>query len=94
MMFWVIRQVLLILVGCFFFAFGVSVLIESYGLKDPFSFVLTFFASNLMILISAAILLGLILRLVSFYRQRRVEVVGPENTNDVSVKVSDNDEAD
>jgi membrane protein implicated in regulation of membrane protease activity len=79
MMFWVIKQILLILAGCFFLVFGVSVLIESYGLKDPFSFVLTFFASNLMILISAAILLGLVLRLVSFHRQWQ-----GEKTNNVS----------
>ena len=71
MMFWVIKQVLLILAGCFFLAFGVSVLIQSYHLQDPFSFVLTFFASNLMILISAAILLGLVLRLASLHRRRQ-----------------------
>ncbi|MDX9818884.1 MAG: hypothetical protein RBT16_08225 [Desulfococcus multivorans] len=70
-MLWVIKQVLLILAGCFFLAFGVSILIQSYSLKDPFSFVLTFFGSNLMILISAAILLGLIWRLVSVYRELR-----------------------
>lgn len=79
MMFWVIKQVLLILAGCFFLAFGVSVLIQSYGLTDPFSFVLTFFASNLMILISAAILLGLVLRLVSFYRWRGAK---PDSTHE------------
>ena len=70
-MLWMIKQVLLILAGCFFLAFGVSVLIQSYSLEDPFSFVLTFFASNLMILISAVVLLGLIWRLLSVCRQRR-----------------------
>ena len=71
MAFWVIKQILLILAGCFFLAFGVSVLIEAYGLDDPFSFVLTFFASNLMILISIAVVFGLVLRLVSVCRRRR-----------------------
>ncbi len=72
-LFWITGQIVLILTGCFFLAFGVSVLIQSYRLNDPFSFVLTFFASNLMILISAAILLGLIWRLVLFFRPRQDE---------------------
>ncbi len=71
MIIWVFKQVLLILTGCFFLVFGISVLIQAYSLKDPFSFVLTFFASNLMILISAAILIGLVLRLVAVHRHRR-----------------------
>ena len=46
----------------FFLLFGIYLLILSYHLTDPFSFVLTFFASNLVILISAVLLLGLILK--------------------------------
>ena len=48
----------------FFLVFGIILLISSYRLNDPFSFVLTFFASNLIILISAVILLGLVYRSV------------------------------
>lgn len=66
----VLRLVLFILAGCFFLAFGVSVLIGSYRLTDPFSFVLAFFASNLIILISAAIVVGMVLRLASLRRGR------------------------
>lgn len=68
-----IRLVLFILAGCFFLAFGVSVLIASYRLTDPFSFILAFFASNLIILISAAIVVGMVLRLVSLCRGRDAE---------------------
>ncbi|MGD9320198.1 MAG: hypothetical protein PVH99_09550 [Desulfobacteraceae bacterium] len=64
-MFWWIRQVILTLVGCFFLAFGIQLLISAYQLKNPFWFVMTFFASNLIILISAAVLLGFIVRMVS-----------------------------
>ncbi len=66
--FWWIRQVLLVLVGCFFLAFGVHVLIMAYQLKDPFNFIMTFFASNLIILISATLLLGFIIRMVKAYK--------------------------
>jgi len=64
-MFWWVRQVTLTLVGCFFLAFGIQLLISAYRLKDPFWFVMTFFASNLIILISAALLVGFIVRMVS-----------------------------
>jgi hypothetical protein len=66
--FWWIRQVLLVLAGCFFFAFGIHVLIMAYQLKDPFNFIMTFFASNLIILISATLVLGFIIRMVKAYK--------------------------
>ncbi|MFP4349224.1 MAG: hypothetical protein ACOC3W_07460 [Thermodesulfobacteriota bacterium] len=65
---WWIRQILLTLVGCFFLLFGVQILIGAYGLNDPFSFILTFFASNLIILISAVLIIGFIYRMVRFRR--------------------------
>jgi putative effector of murein hydrolase LrgA (UPF0299 family) len=64
-MFWWIRQVILTLVGFFFLAFGIQLLISAYQLKDPFWFIMTFFASNLIILISGALLVGFIIRMVS-----------------------------
>jgi len=68
---WWIRQVILVLVSCFFIFFGIHVLIASYQLKDPFSFVMTFFASNLIILISATLLVGFIIRMVKSYRSSK-----------------------
>jgi hypothetical protein len=58
-----IRQIALILVGCFFLAFGIHLLISAYRLENPFWFIMTFFASNLIILISAALLVGFVIRL-------------------------------
>jgi len=66
--FWWFRQVLLILAGCFFLTFGIHVLIAAYYLKDPYSFIMAFFASNLIILISATLILGFILRMIKVYR--------------------------
>jgi hypothetical protein len=45
----------------------------AYQILDPFSFVMTFFASNLIILISAALLLGFILRIVESVKKERQE---------------------
>ena len=66
--FWWLRQVILVLAGCFFLTFGIHVLIAAYQLKDPYSFIMAFFASNLIILISATLILGFILRMIKVYR--------------------------
>ena len=42
----------------FFIFFGINLLIASYRLTSPHYFVLTFFASNFIILFSGAILVG------------------------------------
>lgn len=54
----------LLLIGLLFTLLGIQVLIGAYQLTDPFSFVLTFFAANFIILISAALSLGFALRLL------------------------------
>ena len=58
-----IKMTALILISLFFLAAGVDLLISAYRLNDPFTFIMVFFASNLMILISAALCLGFVLRL-------------------------------
>ena len=50
------------IVELFFLLFGVYLLVLAYHLTDPLSFIMTFFASNLVILISAVLLLGLVLK--------------------------------
>jgi len=52
-----------LIISIFFLIVGVDLLISAYRLDDPFTFVLTFFAANLMILISAALGLGFAIRL-------------------------------
>ena len=66
--FWWYRQVLLILAGAFFLTFGIHILIAAYQLEDPYSFIMAFFASNFIILISATLILGFILRMIKVYR--------------------------
>ena len=69
--FWWTRQVVLILVGAFFLYYGIEMLIYSYELKEPHTFLMTFFASNLIILISIALIIGFAYRIISVYRQLR-----------------------
>ena len=65
---WWIRQIILTIIGCFFLFFGIIILISAYELKDPFSFIMTFFASNLIILISGTLLAGFIYRMKRSYK--------------------------
>jgi hypothetical protein len=67
-----VKQICLLIAGSFFLLFGVHVLIAAYQLTDPFSFVMTFFASNLIILISAVLTLGFAIRL--FRSERKEEI--------------------
>jgi hypothetical protein len=55
----------------FFMVFGIQLCIAAYRLDNPYFFILTFFSSNLIILISGAVLIGLVLRLISVYRLMR-----------------------
>ena len=69
--FWWAWQVVLILVGAFFLYYGIELLISSYRLKEPYTFLMTFFASNFIILISAALIFGFAYRIISVYRHIR-----------------------
>ena len=69
--FWWIRQVVLILLGSFFLYYGIELLISSYSLNDPFTFIMTFFASNFIILISATLIFGFAYRMITVYRQSK-----------------------
>lgn len=75
---WWIRQGLLLMVSCFFLIFGIQLLTASYRFNDPFSFIMTFFASNFIILISATLLIGFICRMTKAYRERNKETGDPD----------------
>jgi len=68
-LFWWIRQIVLISVSAFFLYFGIRLLISAYELNDPFAFLMTFFASNFMILISGTLIVGFVYRMITAYRQ-------------------------
>ena len=68
---WWIRQVVLILIGAFFLYYGIQLLISSYDLNDPFIFIMIFFASNFIILISGTLIFGFIYRMVMAFRQSK-----------------------
>ena len=69
--YWWIRQIILTLIAGFYLVLGIQLLVSAYRLNDPPTFILTFYASNFMILISATLLVGFSYRMVVTYRRSK-----------------------
>jgi hypothetical protein len=67
-LFWWLRQIVLISISAFFLYFGIRLLISAYEFNDPFTFLMTFFASNFIILISGTLIIGFVYRMITVYR--------------------------
>ena len=67
--FWWIRQFVLTAVSAFFLYFGIRLLISAYKLDDPFTFFMTFFAANFIILISATLIICFAYRMITASRK-------------------------
>jgi len=68
---WCVTQIILAILAIFFILFGINLLYMAYQLNEPFSFIMTFFASNLIILISAALLLSFICKIVRYMKKTK-----------------------
>ncbi len=66
---WLGIQIILLGISVFFMVFGVDLLTASYRLKDPFSFIMTFFAASLIILISIALAAGFVIKIIRVYKR-------------------------
>jgi hypothetical protein len=65
---WWIWQIILVILCGFFLVFGIQILIKSYQLNNPAYFMMIFFASNLIILISVVLMAGFLYRMYGVYR--------------------------
>lgn len=65
---WWLWQTVLVLACGFFLVLGIQMLIKAYDLNNPFDFMLIFFSSNLIILISGVLGAGLCWRMLGVYR--------------------------
>lgn len=79
---WWFWQVVLIIFAVFFMILGIQVLIFAYRLNDPFDFILSFFASNLMILISLVLAAGFVYRMFGVYRLISKKRRHPDNSQE------------
>lgn len=71
---WWLVQVVLTVLSAFFAFIGFQVCVASYKLKDPFSFIMTFFASNLIILISVTLFATFIWKMITVYKKLKENV--------------------
>ena len=79
--FWWLKQLLLTLLALFFLFFGISLLVSAYRLNNPFSFVMTFFGASLMTLISATMVLGFVVKMMT---RRKTSASGEPDPEDSS----------
>jgi len=76
--FWWGKVILIGIISLFFLLFGIDTLVSSYQSTSPHIFVMSFFASNLMILISAV---GIMYPAVRIYRRYKISA-REDNEND------------
>jgi len=65
-----LNSLVLSLAACLFLAFGLYLMISAYYQTHPTVFLALFFSASLIILLSAALLLGLIWRYFSLKKER------------------------
>jgi len=68
---WWVTQIILAFLAIFFIIFGIDMLYTAYQLSEPFSFIMTFFASNLVILISATLLFSFVYKIVRYIKKTK-----------------------
>jgi len=68
---WWVTQIILLFLAIFFIIFGIDLLYTAYQLSEPFSFIMTFFASNFIILISATLLFSFVYNIVRYIRKTK-----------------------
>lgn len=71
--FWWIKICFFSLFSVFFLGFGIFILVSAYNLENPFWFIMTFFSSNLIILISAVFLIAIFFRILKRYKAESVD---------------------
>lgn len=73
---WWLFQILVTGLCVFFLVFGIDLLRGAYGLKDPFSFIMTFFAASFIILFSLAMGAVCVIKMVRVFRALNKEGAG------------------
>ena len=75
MILWWIKKIVVCLLSGFFMLFGIQVLISAYSQDDFGVFIILFFSSNFMILISAAIFFSYIYLMIRHCRGKDAQDV-------------------
>ncbi|PKN05724.1 MAG: hypothetical protein CVU74_00225 [Deltaproteobacteria bacterium HGW-Deltaproteobacteria-9] len=68
---WWFKQAVIAILSIFFLILGVETLVASFGLANPLTFIMAFFSSNLIILISLVGILYLVLQVCTLLKQKQ-----------------------
>lgn len=68
---WWIFQVLMMLASILFLIFGVDLMRAAYTLENPYNFIMTFFSASFIILISLALAISFIIKMIRVIKQIR-----------------------
>lgn len=77
-MYWWGKQLSIGILSVFFLMFGIDLLISTYRLNNPHQFIICFFASNLIIMISAV---GVLYPAMRIFARLRTKNVDEDNDN-------------
>ncbi len=75
---WLIKMIAILSMATFFLIMGISMLISAYLLDNPLEFIMAFFSSCLMVLIS---LVGLIYASIRIYQRWVIYFKSPTNVS-------------
>ncbi|MCP3901717.1 MAG: hypothetical protein GY707_18565 [Desulfobacteraceae bacterium] len=70
---WWAFQILMMIISIFFTVFGIDLLIGAYSINNPFTFIMIFFSSSLIILISLTLFISFIIKIVRMYKYLKEE---------------------
>ncbi|MCP3940540.1 MAG: hypothetical protein GY710_03545 [Desulfobacteraceae bacterium] len=68
---WWIFQIFMMIISIFFLVFGIDLMTAAYTFKNPFDFIMTFFAASFIILISLALAISFVIKIIRVFRQLR-----------------------
>ena len=71
--FWWGKNILIALFAFFFLVFGIETLIGSFHLKNPLEFIMYFFSSSFMVLVSLVGILYPTFQVHTFFKTRKIE---------------------
>jgi hypothetical protein len=70
---WWGKNILISLFAIFFLAFGIETLVGSFLLKNPLEFIMYFFSSSFMVLVSLAGILYPTFQIHTFFKTRKMK---------------------
>jgi uncharacterized membrane protein YidH (DUF202 family) len=68
---WWIFQILMMLTSLFFLVFGVDLMRAAYTLENPYHFIMTFFSASFIILISLALAISFLIKIIRVFKKIR-----------------------